>query len=1093
MKIKNVEDIYPLSPMQQGMLFHTLYASESRVYFEQLICILEGNLSTSAFEQAWQQVVERHPVLRTAFIWEDLNEPLQIVRQQVTLSWEQHDWRELSPPEQQEQLEVFLQAERQRGFDLSQAPLMRLALIQVDENTYQFIWCHHHLLLDGWSLPLVFKEVFTFYEALRQGENLYLKRSRPYRDYIAWLQQQDLAKAEAFWRQTLQGLTAPTPLVVGKALGSISNQEQTHAHQQIQLSKTATAALESFARQHQLTVNTLLQGAWALLLSRYSGQEDVVFGTTVSGRPPTLTGVESMVGLFINTLPLRVQVSPQADLLSWLKQLQTQHVEMRSYEYSPLVQVQGWSDVPRRLPLFESIVVFENYPIDASLHKPDGSIQIRHVRGFERTNYALTVAARLGTELSLLLSYDCRRFDAETIGRMLGHLQTLLEGMVTNQGRQLADLPLLTPKERQQLLVEWNHTQIDSPQDVCIHQLFESQAERSPDAVALVFEDKQLTYFELNQHANQVAHYLHSLGVGADAVVGLCLERSLEAIVGILGALKAGGAYLPLDPAYPKDRLTFMLEDAQVSVLLTQQQLVDKLPEHNGRAICLDTDWQVISQHSCENPISRVTPDNLAYVIYTSGSTGRPKGVIVGHSGLCNLAFAQQRLFDVQPASRVLQFASLSFDASVWEIFMALSAGATLVLAKRQDLLPGATLIELLRQQAITIVTLPPSVLAILPPEELTALQTIIVAGEACSPDLVARWSANRRFFNAYGPTEATVCATIAECNQSDRQPPIGRPIANTQVYLLDAQLQPVPVGVPGELYIGGVGLAKGYLNRPDLTAEKFIANPFDNSEFKIPAKAVLRLQNFKFDRLYKTGDLVRYLSDGNIEFLGRIDHQIKIRGFRIDLLEIEVVLSQHPAVREVAIAAREDIPGDKRLVAYVVLDSEQAPTITELRRFLEEKLPNYMLPSAFVLLKALPLTHNGKIDRQALPLPENLRPELLEDYVAPQSEMERIIATVWQEVLQLEKVGVHDNFFDLGAHSLLVIQAYSKLRQLLNQELSVVDIFEHPTISTLANYCSQKQSEQPSFQHNYDRTHNRTSSMKQQKQLRQKHRSTNN
>jgi amino acid adenylation domain-containing protein len=1093
MKIKNVEDIYSLSPMQQGMLFHTLYASESRVYFEQLICTLEGNLSASAFEQAWQQVVERHPILRTAFLWEDLDEPLQIVRQQVKLSWEQHDWRELSPGEQQEQLEAFLQAERQRGFDLSQAPLMRLALIQVDENTYQFIWCHHHLLLDGWSLPLVFKEVFAFYEALRQGKNLYLKRSRPYRDYIAWLQQQDLGKAEAFWRQTLQGFTAPTPLVVGKAVGSIYNQEQNHDHQQIQLSETATVALESFARQHQLTVNTLLQGAWALLLSRYSGQEDVVFGTTVSGRPPTLTGVESMVGLFINTLPLRVQVSPQADLLSWLKQLQTQHVEMRSYEYSPLVQVQGWSEVPRRLPLFESIVVFENYPIDASLYKQDGSVQIRHVRGFERTNYPLTVAARLGTELSLLLSYDRRHFDAETISRMLGHLQTLLEGMVANQGQRLADLPLLTPKELQQLLVEWNHTQINYPQDVCIHQLFESQVERSPNAVALVFEDEQLTYFELNQRANQVAHYLRSLGVGADAVVGLCVERSLEMVVGMLGTLKAGGAYLPLDPAYPKERLTFMLEDAQVSVLLTQQQLVDKLPEHNGRVVCLDTDWEAISQHSCKNSMSGVTPDHLAYVIYTSGSTGRPKGVLVAHSGLCNLAFAQQKLFDVQPDSRVLQFASLSFDASVWEVFMALAAGATLVLAKREDLLPGATLIQLLRKQAITIVTLPPSVLAILPPEELRALQTIIVAGEACSPDLVARWSANRRFFNAYGPTETTVCATIAECNQSDRQPPIGRPIANTQVYLLDAQLQPVPVGVPGELYIGGVGLAQGYLNRPDLTAEKFIPNPFDNSKFKIPAEAAPRLQNSKFDRLYKTGDLARYLNDGNIEFLGRIDHQIKIRGFRIDLPEIEVVLSQHPAVGEVAIAAREDIPGDKRLVAYVVPNAEQAPTITELRRFLEEKLPNYMLPSAFVLLKALPLTHNGKVDRQALPPPENLRPELLEDYVAPQSEMERIIASVWQEVLHLEKVGVHDNFFDLGAHSLLVIQAYSKLRQLLKQELSVVDIFQHPTISMLANYCSQKQSEEASFQHNYDRTQNRTSSMKQQKQLRQRYRPTNN
>ena len=544
MKIKNVEDVYSLSPMQQGMLFHSLYSPDSGMYFEQLSCTLNGDLNVSAFQGAWQRVVERHPVLRTAFIWEGLDEALQVVRQQVKVPWEQHDWRAFSPIMQREQLKSFLQADRERGFDLSVAPLMRLTLLQVDENAYHFIWSYHHLLLDGWCLSLLLKEVFALYKAFSQGQDLHLVRSRPYRDYIAWLQQQNLSQAEAFWRQALKGFTAPTPLVVGKAVGNLSSQQESYDEQQIQLSAATTQALQSFAQHHQLTLNTLVQGAWVLLLSRYSGQEDVVFGATVSGRPADLVGVESMVGLFINTLPVRVLVSPQAHLVQWLQQLQAQQVELRQYEYSPLVQVQGWSEVPRGLPLFESIVVFENYPIDASLQQ-GGSLEFRNVRALERTNYPLTLAADPGAQLSLQLSYDCRRFDADTITRMLEHFQILLEGIVADPKQGLSDLPMLTAKERQQLLVEWNHTQVDYPKDVCIHQLFEAQVERTPDAVAIVFEDQQLTYGELNRRANCLAHYLRSLGVGPDTLAGICVERSLEMVVGLLGILKAGGAYVP--------------------------------------------------------------------------------------------------------------------------------------------------------------------------------------------------------------------------------------------------------------------------------------------------------------------------------------------------------------------------------------------------------------------------------------------------------------------------------------------------------------------------------------------------------------------
>jgi hypothetical protein len=472
MNKENIEDLYELSPMQQGMLFHSLAAPESGVYVESLSCTVQGKLDISAFKRAWQKVVERHPVWRTSFYWEGLDKPLQVVNRCVSLPWQQHDWRKHSPVDQQEQLEAFIQAERKRGFELSEAPLMRLGLIQMDDDVYEFLWSHHHLLLDGWSLSLVLKEVFAFYEAFCQGQDLHLKPSRPYSDYIVWLQEQDLTVAEAFWLQALKGFTAPTPLGVDRALGSLSSEVESYDEQEIQLSVAATAALQSLARQHQLTVNTLVQGAWAILLSRYSGQEDVLFGATVSGRPTDLAGVESMVGLFINTLAIRVQVSPQAFVFDWLQQLQAQLVELRQYEYSSLVDVQGWSDVPRGLPLFESIVVFENYPLDASLQKQGGSLEFRMVRSFERTNYPLTLEASPGAQLSLQLSYDCHRFDAATISRMLRHLQTLLEGIVANPGQRLKNLPLLTQPERQQLLVEWNDTQTEYPCDKCINQLF---------------------------------------------------------------------------------------------------------------------------------------------------------------------------------------------------------------------------------------------------------------------------------------------------------------------------------------------------------------------------------------------------------------------------------------------------------------------------------------------------------------------------------------------------------------------------------------------------------------------------------------------
>ncbi|MBG1243500.1 non-ribosomal peptide synthetase [Nostoc sp. NZL] len=1055
--MKNIEDFYPLSPMQQGILFHALYTPKSGVYCEQFSCNIHGHLNISLFKQAWQQVVERHQILRTSFIWEGLKEPAQVVHKQVGLPWEQQDWQGLTSVAQQERMEDFLKVERERGFELSQPPLMRLSVIQLGENDYRFIWSHHHLLLDGWSSSLLLNEVFALYKGFTQGENLSLERPRPFRDYIAWLQQQDLADAEIFWRQRLKGFSTLNSFRVDRKTDNLVSQSNNYDTQHVRLSEKETSALQQFARQQQFTLNTLLQGAWAILLSRYSGEHDVNFGAIVSGRPPTLAGTESMVGLFINTLPMRVCIHPEESLLPWLKRLQTEQIEARQYEYSPLVKVLGWSDMPNGLPLFESIFNFQDYSTDFFAQQQFDNLQISNFCNFAHTHYPLTVSVEVDSELLLEIEYDRQRFDSATITRMLEHLQTLLAGMVANPKQRLADLPLLTAQERHQLLVEWNNTQADYSQ-ICIHQLFEAQVERTPDAVAVVFEQVQLTYRELNQRANQLANYLQKQGVGPEVLVGICVERSLDMIIGLLGILKAGGAYVPLDPTYPQERLALMLKDTQVSVILTQERLLSVLPEHQQQVVLLDTDWSVIAQESWENLVTQTQLDNLAYIIYTSGSTGTPKGVMIEHRSLVNYIETACLEYEIKPSDRILQFASISFDAAAEEIFPCLIQGATLVLRTDEMLSSIPTFVQQSRHLGLTVLDLPTAFWHQLTAEISAAnlplpetLRLVIIGGERAEYSYLEIWqqhvSQQVRLVNSYGPTESTIVATHCDLSglravkSFGRELPIGKVIQNAQTYVLNSNLQLTPVGVPGELYIGGVGVARGYLNQPERTALAFISNPFDKAGGS---------------RLYKTGDLVRYLPDGKLEFLGRIDHQVKIRGFRIELGEIEAALTQYSAVQQAVVIAQADERGHNYLVAYVLPNQEQTPTITELRHFLEDKLPNYMMPSVFIFLEEIPLLPNGKLNRHALPTPDNLRPQLAVDYVMPKTERERAIANIWQQVLNVEKIGIHDNFFELGGNSLLMLQIHSQLRKVLSLELSLPEMFQYPTINSLIDYFSQ-------------------------------------
>jgi amino acid adenylation domain-containing protein len=1018
----NVETFYPLSPMQQGMLFHAEYAGKSSEYLRRMSCVLKGDLDAEAFWAAWEHALRRHSVLRTGFVWEGTKEPVQVVYHDVVLPWKELDWSDLPAVQQQAQLERLIEADQELGFDLTQPPLTRCTMIRLAARRYQFIWTLHHILLDGWSVPLLLKEVFTSYEALCRHEALESDPPKPYRDFIVWLRQRDQRESEAFWRSYLAGFTSPTPLVVDRK--SSGEQSMLYEKQEVTWPANQTAELRHSARRLRVTLGTLIQGAWGLLLARYSGESEVMFGATVSGRPSELAGSDAMLGLFINTLPVRMRVPGKDAIAPWLERLQMQQAEVRAHQYSSLLDIQRWSDVQRGEKLFESIVVFENYPTGKFLGS-NSSLSMHDVDSMEWNTLPLTLQVLDGDELKISLLYGAVRFERDAIARMLQHFQNLLSGMASDSTQPLSALRLLNDRERHEVLVDWNDTRRECP-EVPIHHLIEQQAERTPDHVAAVFGGKQLRYAELNQRANQVAHFLRTHYVGPELLVGVCMERSLEMVIALLGVLKAGGAYVPIDPDYPKERIEFMLQDAEPLVLLTQEHLACTLPATSSRIVCLDRDWSDIGVRSSENCASGVTTENLAYVIYTSGSTGQPKGAMNTHHGLVNRLLWMQREYGLSCEDRVMQKTPFSFDVSVWEFFWPLMTGACLIVAHPGGHRDPGYLVELIAREKVTTLHFVPSMLhAFLQETDLKpchSLKRVISSGEALSCDLQEEFFSRLdcELHNLYGPTEASIDVTYWKCERGGSaggggSVPIGRPIANTQIYILDRDLNPVPVGVPGELHIGGVGLARGYWRRAELTKEKFIADPFS----PVPGA-----------RLYKSGDLARYRADGVMEYLGRLDQQVKIRGQRIELGEIEATLKDYPGASENVVIVREDTPGDKRLIAYLVTKDKSSVSLSELRSFLNERLPEHMVPSAFVLLDALPLSPNGKLDRRALPAPEPSRPELENRYVEPRTAEEIVLARIWADVLKVDKIGVQDNFFELGGDSILSMQIVWRLKQ---------------------------------------------------------------
>ncbi|MCA2709690.1 MAG: non-ribosomal peptide synthase/polyketide synthase [Microcystis sp. M015S2] len=1037
----------PLSFAQQRLWFLDQLQPNSALYNIPMVLHFRGNLNQKALEQSLREICDRHEVLRTNLVTID-GQPTQIIqttRETISVV----DLQDLPIHEQEEKTQQLKQKQATQPFNLAKESLIRITLVVLSETEHLLLVCMHHIISDGWSIEVFIHELTSLYNAYVQNQPANLAPLPiQYGDFAVWqkqwLQGDVLQTQLNYWQNQLAN--APSLLSLPTDHPRPAVQSFVGTQQEFSLSPKLSQVLNELSRQQGVTLFMTLLAAFDALLYRYTGSSDILVGTPIANR--NRGEIEGLIGFFVNTLVMRTDLSDNPSFSQLLTRVREVTMDAYAHQDLPFEMLVEALQPERDLshtPLFQVAFVLQNTP------KSEIAMTGLTVTDLPPENttakFDLTLAmVNTDDGLKGVWEYNTDLFESSTIERLSGHFLNLLGGIAANPQARISQLPLLTESETNQLLIEWNNTQVYYPEYKCIHQLFEEQVKRTPDAVAVVCSQQQLTYNELNCRANQLAHYLQKLGVKPDELVGICLERSLDMIVGLLGILKAGGAYVPLDPDYPSERLQFAIADAQLSLLLTQEGLIDKLPEHQARLILLDRFTEEINQNSQDNLTGVVTANNLANLIYTSGSTGKPKGVMVEHRGLFNLAQAQIKTFNLQSNSRLLQFASLNFDASIWEIIMAIGSGATLYLDTKDALMPGLPLMGRLKDYGITHVTLPPSALAALPLEEIPELQTIIVGGEACSEELIKQWATGRNFFNAYGPTETSVCATVEKWTDATEKITIGRPIANTQIYILDSHLQPVPIGVPGELHIGGMGLARGYLNRPELTQEKFIPNPFEKDEV-IPPTPLNKGGN-EPSKLYKTGDLARYLPDGKIEYLGRIDNQVKLRGFRIELGEIEALLNQNEAVQSSCVIVREDNLGDKRLVAYVVPQPEINLTINEIRQFLRAKLPDYMVPTAFVLLDAFPLTPNGKIDRRALPVPDF---QSKGEYIAPRNPIEEKMAQIWAEVLKLERVSIEDNFFELGGHSLLATQVISRLQETFEIVLPLRYLFESPTIAQLS------------------------------------------
>ncbi|CDH18278.1 Peptide synthetase PaxB (fragment) [Xenorhabdus bovienii str. kraussei Quebec] len=1060
--VANIQDIYPLGPLQEGILFHHLLETTGDTYLDNQLMTFDSRPRLDTFLLALQQVINRHDILRSAVHWNGLPEPVQVVYRQAPLSIAELT---LSPELDAEQQLRDVTDSRSVRMDLTQAPLLSIKLAKDPHSETWFLaLLHHHLVCDHLSLEMIFNEVQT----MLLGQDDSLSPSLPYRNFIAQTRTVPLEKHQDYFRQLLGDVDEPT-----LPFGLLDIQGNPDEHSEITeanfiLDNELARRIRDCARQQGVSAAVLFHVAWAQVVAQCSGRDDVVFGTVLLGRLQGGSGADQVLGMFINTLPVRVLLQERTvrqTVQDTYRQLST----LLEHEQTPLAIAQRCSRVQAPQPLFNSLLNFRHSQRDDKQSASPAWEGIQILSGEERSNYPLSLDVD-DFDDGFALTAQCNRHVNPL--RINTYMDTVLRELVAalqNVSEQsIQSLAILPPDERTRLLVDFNNTAASYPQNVLLHQPFEQQAERTPEAIALIWEGTQLSYAELNQRANQLAHYLISSSVQPDDRVAICIERNLDMVIGMLGILKAGAGYVPLDPAYPAERLAYILSDSAPKLLLTQQHLQERLAVEDLPVWRLDDDSHLstVAQQPTDNPDSRqlgLLPHHLAYIIYTSGSTGLPKGVMIEHRNVVNFTYAQCQVSELKSTDRVLQFASVSFDTAVSEIFPTLAVGATLILRPAHIQVPDASFSHFLQEQAITIVDLPTAFWHQWVQEMKAGrsgfsslLRSVTVGGEKAEHRHYLTWQSmpetrHCRWIDSYGPTETTVITTAltldtptADASRLMETLSIGRPIANTRLYILDARGQPVPIGVTGEIYIGGAGVARGYLNRPELTTERFVSDPFSEQPHA---------------RMYRTGDLGCWQPDGTIVYLGRNDFQVKLRGFRIELGEIETQLAACPGVKDAVVVAREEDAGDKRLVAYVIPQPDASLDAASLREQLSTHLTEYMLPSAFVILDAFPLTPSGKLDRKALPAPDRSA-SASHEYEAPQGEIEPQLAAIWQTLLGLEQVGRHDNFFELGGNSLSIMRLSTHLREEFHLEIPIADIFHHSTLYKLAELILSRQIE---------------------------------
>jgi len=1005
----DIEDVYDLSPLQQGMLLHSLYDGDADTYVAQHAFAIDGPLDGDALAEAWRQTVSAHTALRTSYHWAGLDSPLQVVHSDVRVDVQRQDWSDLGERRRDQRFHRLLEDERTAGFDPAQAPLLRLRLIRMAEDQHHFAWTHHMLPVDGWSVPIIINDVVRRYYHLTTGAPA-PPPAAPYRDYIAWLDRQDLTAAQDCWRRALAGWSSASPLGPlrparpGQGAGPVGERTA-------EFPPALVAALRAMAARHKVTLNAVLHAAWALVMQRYTGGSEVRFGFASSGRPPELRGVDRMVGTFLNTLPIQIPVPYDGDLGSWLADIQAKLTLTRRYEYSPLSQIRTWAGLPASLSLFDSLLVFQNYPFAVEAGQPAQRLSFRPVIDFEKTSVPLTLFVTPPPASALRLLFHRDRFAPEATDEIMRYLGAILEAL-TGAERLAA-----VAAAAQQPDLAGRGASVRYPDaGQTLPGLIERQATATPDAVAVVAEDGSLTYRQLVRRARQTAAALIAAGTRPGQVVGVCAERSLDMVTGLLGALLAGAAYLPLEPSLPATRLAHMIDDAGAGVVLAQRAAAGIAREAGARRVLTLEDF---AGEAAGETAAGLSGADAAYVIYTSGSTGRPKGVMISHQAVVNRLLWMQEALPLSPADRVLQKTPLGFDVSVWEVFWPLINGAAAILARPGGHQDADYLARMIERHAVTTAHFVPSMLHLFLDEpgvsRLTSLRRVLCSGEQLPPTLARRFQTllpQVGLHNLYGPTEAAVDVTWWDCARTAPAGvlPIGDPIANTQGYVLDHRLMPAPRAVPGELYLGGVQLARGYLNRPGLTATSFIAHPLAGPG----------------GRLYRTGDRVRRLPDGSLEFLGRLDHQVKIHGYRIELGEIEQVLAEHPAVQEAAVLVRNRAEATQ-LAAYVTSSGGAEADPQELREHLRRHLPRHMVPATLTILPAMPLTRNGKLDREALPDPS---PAVPADgaRAVPATPQEEAVAAVFRDVLGLPEIDPTMSFFDLGGSSFDAVRAIRRI-----------------------------------------------------------------